>query len=124
MNEIKSVYICEMMGFIKIGISNNPINRMKTISAGTPFESNLLYSIEMPSFQHAFFVEQKSHEILKEKKIKNEWFNCIFEEAKNAIIIAMKECNRSGVKSKKRKFSLLRMEKKVQKELAKRVNHG
>ena len=77
-------YLMKCADFAKIGISNNIEKRMYSIQTSQPFEVDLIRSIKYPSIQIksgwylniAFFIEQKLHEILIEKKLhhKGEWF--------------------------------------------------
>ena len=65
---------CKRNHPIKIGMSDCPEKRLLQLQTGNPVELRLLLSIKCKSRKHAFELEKTLHEILKGKKILNEWF--------------------------------------------------
>ena len=55
-------------------MSDCPEKRLLQLQTGNPVELRLLLSIKCKSRKHAFELEKTLHEILKGKKILNEWF--------------------------------------------------
>lgn len=59
-------------GLIKIGVSDNPQQRLQQIESIIPYSVELIISFES---EEAYFCEQALHKIFQERKVKGEWFN-------------------------------------------------
>ena len=73
--------------FYKIGISNEPIYREKTLQSEKP-TIELICSKEFPSRTIAESIEKALHEAFATKRIRGEWFNLDIqevEEIKNTL---------------------------------------
>jgi predicted GIY-YIG superfamily endonuclease len=57
----------------KIGISVNPEARIKQLNSSSHLE--IIFKRKFSSRDEAFVAERKAHKVLKEHKIRNEWFN-------------------------------------------------
>jgi hypothetical protein len=55
-------------------MSDDPEKRLKQLQTGNPIELRLLLSIKCNSRAHAYKLEGTLHELLKGKRILNEWF--------------------------------------------------
>lgn len=67
------IYLINITGtdLYKIGVSNNPQNRLQTLQTASPFDMEI---IETKSTPLAYKVENKLHKIFDKYKHKNEWF--------------------------------------------------
>lgn len=79
------VYIIENNdnGAIKIGVGNDPDNRLKQLQTGSVAELSLVYRSIICS--NAFEVEKFMHHNFKEKHIRGEWFNIDKTEVINEL---------------------------------------
>lgn len=58
----------------KIGISNDPENRLKQIKSHNPRDIEVIYKYECDERSHALSLEKKLHKKFNKKNIRNEWF--------------------------------------------------
>ena len=79
------VYIIENNdnGAIKIGVGNDPDNRLKQLQTGSVSELSLVYRSIICS--NAFEVEKFMHHNFKDKHIRGEWFNIDKTEVINEL---------------------------------------
>lgn len=68
----KRIYIMRCGNSFKIGVSNNTLERIRTLQCGNPIKIELVY--ESDYMQNAYQVESTLHRELDEQKIKGEWF--------------------------------------------------
>jgi len=61
-------------GAIKIGKSNDPEDRLKTLQTGSPKTLYLIASIHCKSEQEAYTLEKKIHNKLCKQRLNGEWF--------------------------------------------------
>lgn len=71
-----SIYIIKEEGknFYKIGVARNVESRLKQIKTGNPNELTVIYQKEFPDGKTAYHLENKCHNIVKDKRIYSEWF--------------------------------------------------
>ena len=69
--EKKDLYIIKIRNknIYKIGISNNPYNRLLSLQTSNPYELQLLFIIKKGSFFEGFL-----HSLFEEKRMNGEWF--------------------------------------------------
>ena len=60
---------------VKIGMANNPHDRIKQLQTGNPVLLRLRLTVECSSREHAMKVEKLLHRELKNRNIINEWFS-------------------------------------------------
>lgn len=60
--------------FFKIGVSNNPQNRLKNLQTGNPHQLKLVFSVPCHGIS-AYKAERIIHTYLHRDQVKNEWFN-------------------------------------------------
>jgi hypothetical protein len=92
---MKSVYVMQANGLIKIGTSKNPELRRKQIQAASGLEVELIDSFEGRD-ELANEVERRAHDILRESRRCGEWFMITPDLAIEAITAAVKSCGASG----------------------------
>jgi Meiotically up-regulated gene 113 len=73
--EDKFLYLIEWNNKHKIGISKDPIKRLKQMTLGP--EAKLLYSKEFP---HTRKIEKTLHEKFVDKRYSSEWFELTVED--------------------------------------------
>lgn len=76
------VYFIQCCGFpyYKVGISDNPKLRLKTLQGGCPFQLKLVKKISYKWREDAFFAEAWIHQSLKDEKIRGEWYELKYFE--------------------------------------------
>ena len=60
--------------FVKIGVANEPIGRLRGLATGCPLEPEILAYVELPSREAAFQVERELHRELLLWRVRGEWF--------------------------------------------------
>ena len=87
---MKSVYvIAQERGPVKVGISDKPMFRLRSLQTGHASRLDLKHSREA---DNAKLVERLAHHALREKRLSGEWFDVTVDEAIAAIesaVIAM-----------------------------------
>ena len=68
------IYIIKSNYGIKIGVSNNPFNRISNINTSCPFDVELLHILYIHK-DYVYNIEKSLHKHFKDKKISGEWFN-------------------------------------------------
>lgn len=92
----KSVYaIRSEAGPVKIGVSNNPAYRAKTLESTQAFRMEVEH-IECCGDLNPFEVEQCAHTILWQKRLKGEWFDASPITAREAIRLAVESVTRAN----------------------------
>ena len=76
------------LGPVKIGFSNNPEHRLKTLQTGHIDELKIYYKKQFPN---AMTIEKICHSMLNEKRKRGEWFSLTVEEAISYIEFAIIE---------------------------------
>ena len=89
----KFIYAMSSCGFVKVGVSGNPVLRSKSIN--TPDDINV-WSTDI-KYTNPYEIESICHRELLESNVKGEWYNCSHEEA---IKIIVKTCKEHGEKCK------------------------
>lgn len=86
----KYLYAISSCGFVKVGISENPELRAKSIN--TPDETKV-WSTSV-QYENAREVEMACHKALSIQNVKGEWFDCNEKDAINTII---NQCEKIGI---------------------------
>ena len=73
--------ISDGMGHIKVGKSRDPESRLRALQTGHANELRLIFCIDMPDWEEAFF-----HDLLSEDHIRGEWFHDTERARKNLNI--------------------------------------
>jgi hypothetical protein len=60
---------------IKIGMSDDPQDRLRKLQTGSPVKLKLLGSVRCKSRQHAAQVEKLAHGIFEKQRRRGEWFH-------------------------------------------------
>lgn len=86
------LYIISTKGMVKIGFSNHPDGRNKTLSKKSPFKTEVVLTWEVKDTPTAYAVEQKAHDLLREYNSglkgfdgATEWFNLTPLEAASVV---------------------------------------
>ena len=87
------VYAIATATAVKIGVSNNPPKRLRTLQTGATDKLRLVHSIE---HSDARLVERLAHDMLKDKHTHGEWFRVSEDEAVGAISRAVSEIASAG----------------------------
>lgn len=66
---------CNEDGYIKIGVSIDPKERMSALSTASPYELKILCTIDLCTPEAAYIAERKLHKMFKSNQIKYEWFS-------------------------------------------------
>ena len=74
---------CVKTDFYKLGVSKNPKRRICDIDSYLPFDLEIL---SLHFFKDVYEVEEKTSNLLKDHKIRREWYNLDIEKAKDIII--------------------------------------
>jgi len=85
------IYIMQCNDYIKIGVSENPWVRIKSLQTGNPYKIDLLLSFKT---KNAYSEEKRFHNYFDSKKSIGEWFKIdddIKHFVKNLKIIEYKE---------------------------------
>lgn len=97
----KAIYVMESeIGLVKLGISENPGARMRTIQGASGIRLELVHSSEHRLDAKA--VEFAAHHLLREKRKTGEWFDVTAEEAIQAIKSASEAIERERVNKRRR----------------------
>lgn len=70
---------------IKIGISDNPDERLHTLQVGNPYSLRVLHTIEVAD---AALAENAIHRVLETHRLRGEWFAIGFQAVLDAIEVA------------------------------------
>lgn len=86
-----SIYIIGPdVGPLKVGVSADPIKRLKGVQSGHPLALSIKATFEVGSLP-PYEVETLAHSLLRDSRLKGEWFACSFEEASAAVAQALGE---------------------------------
>ena len=69
----------------KIGVSDNPWSRLRTIQTSCPFGIYIYHYYRFRSKEEAFDTERIVHKVLNKDRIQGEWFNVDPEEVYNLL---------------------------------------
>ena len=72
---MSNVYFISDGTYVKIGKSNNVINRLSILNTGNADTLTLLGYILQESEEAAFKLEKELHKVYEKSKVKGEWFN-------------------------------------------------
>ena len=72
---MSNVYFISDGTYVKIGKSNNVINRLSLLNTGNAATLTLLGYILQESEEAAFKLEKELHKLYEKSKVKGEWFN-------------------------------------------------
>ena len=105
----QNVYIIEHEhGYVKIGVSKNPVGRMSELQTGCPYKLTLLGEIYA---DEPFKVEKNLHERFKIKQTRGEWYDLNTRERGRLLVLTdlnKNQVNRRYAKTteKRRKLTL------------------
>lgn len=86
-----TVYVIGRVGgsnFSKIGISDNPENRLKSLQTGSPHRLFLAFQLEMRCRADAIEVESLAHELMDSARMNGEWFAISPEASRIVTLVA------------------------------------
>lgn len=83
-----SVYLLSSAGSVKIGVAANLANRLRDLQAANPSAIALVCSFGPMRRAIACQVEYRAHYLLREKRVRGEWFSCSVDEAIEAVKVA------------------------------------
>lgn len=107
-SEPASVYAFAMSNnTVKIGMSGNISDRLKSIERETLLKVNGVFSLEVDSRQKAFEIEKTLHEYFSAQCTQGEFFNIAFNEVCNRIKILVAESVTADEFSSREKIELL-----------------
>jgi hypothetical protein len=72
-------------GFYKIGKANVPLDRMRSLQTGNPFQLTVVHVDHGEDETEAERLERRVHAILDEHHHRGEWFSCTLDQVKAAI---------------------------------------
>lgn len=89
----QNVYVIEHEhGYVKIGVSDNPVKRARSLQTGCPYEIRVLGQINT---SEPFAVESNLHERHEERKKRGEWYNLTVRE--KARLVALCDMSKAEV---------------------------
>jgi Meiotically up-regulated gene 113 len=62
-------------GLSKIGISNDPAGRLKSLQTGSAHPLRVALAIPVPTASTAYEIEQEAHALLTDRRASGEWFS-------------------------------------------------
>lgn len=95
------VYVIACGDQVKVGISNNPANRLKELATGMPFRPVLFHKRAFETRADAREIEQQLHWKFRANKSHREWFTIRAQQAKNALAAATLRRNLPGTASQR-----------------------
>lgn len=66
---------CDKNGFTKIGVANDPYERLDYLQTGCPYPLKVVSVIKCRNRKQAYDTEAYLHKIFKRNKVRGEWFN-------------------------------------------------
>ena len=87
----QKIYVISGVNKCKIGISSAPTSRLNDLKTNCFEELTLAYASELHT--NARLVERVCHRLLKDKKLKGEWFNISSKEAIELVTKAINLVN-------------------------------
>jgi hypothetical protein len=79
-----AVYLVQYGDFVKVGITNDPAARLRTLQTGMPGEVAMPYLVVLPERDMAIRLERRLHKRLADRHERGEWFRIGLEEAISA----------------------------------------
>ena len=76
-----ALYLIQFGEFVKVGISNDPTARLRTIQSGLPAEATMPYYAVLPKREMAVDLEKRVHQKLQDRRARGEWFRVSVDEA-------------------------------------------
>jgi len=70
--DLKSVYVMESSGKVKIGVAHDPQKRLQSLAVGN-FHLHLIY--ESPKLSNSYAIESKLHKMFSDCAVGREWFD-------------------------------------------------
>jgi len=105
----QNVYVIEHEhGYVKIGVSDNPIRRVSDLQTGCPYELNVIGQINTSD---PFDVESRLHEKYQQREKRGEWYKLSAREKARLVALcdlSQAEVDRRYAKTveKRRKLTL------------------
>lgn len=72
-------------GYYKVGKANVPLDRVRGLQTGNPFQLTIVHSVPGEAPDEAMRLEARVHEILDPYHHRGEWFSCTLDQIKAAI---------------------------------------
>jgi hypothetical protein len=82
---ISHVYIVNDGFCYKVGVSDDPLNRVASLQTGHPNNLILVRTFELPTREAAFAVESDAHLSLERFRTRGEWFSASLSTVENAV---------------------------------------
>jgi hypothetical protein len=102
--EQKKIYIIKSeAGPVKVGIAEDPQERLKALTRCQPFDASLCHAAEV---ENPELVEKAAHHLLNEKHRRGEWFDISLEEATAAVAEAVKLVDNGWTREGRREINL------------------
>lgn len=90
----KHIYFIESGEYIKIGVADDPLDRLSALQTGNPHILRMLFYY---AFEKSEIIEKLFHFIFSEKRIRGEWFSLVSEDIIKAKLICSAICgDKSG----------------------------
>ena len=93
---LKSVYVMESNGNVKIGVAHNPQKRLESLAVGN-CHLHLIY--ESPKLSNSYAIESKLHEMFFDCSVGHEWFD--IDNAEDVVKAAQRFVDLYGETHKK-----------------------
>lgn len=82
----------KMCGPVKIGISQDPMKRLRELSTGSPYKLAICVSIMLENRFTALAIEQATHARISAQRLNGEWFEIEPLEATGEISFTLAKC--------------------------------
>lgn len=80
-----AVYVAEVGGAVKVGITNDPYARSRTLQSSMPEDLTMPYFLVLRDRASAVRIEAAAHHALADRHIRGEWFRASADEAIEAV---------------------------------------
>jgi hypothetical protein len=102
------LYAIGCSGFIKIGVSDKPVQRMRDLQCASPHDMRIICLWRVAKDERRD-IEAMAHELLRTRRIRNEWFRITEQEAALAgeRAVYTKILSRGGALSESRPLTFI-----------------
>lgn len=97
------VYIIQSEHYYKVGLANDPVQRLGELQVGNPIELILKRAICFQNRKVAIMVEKYVHNALKPFSVRGEWFNCEYAKIELTLTNAVKRLESPSTVLRQRK---------------------
>lgn len=79
--EWAAVYLAKFGNMVKVGLTNDPAARLRTLQTGLPEALTMPYLVVLPKREQAVRLEKSLHRQMADRRVRGEWFRIDIEDA-------------------------------------------